>query len=894
MRHHIFQENPSGQYKVAVLINQFSFFKQELINTYVEPLTRQGVAADEIIAFTLDYNEAKKAPTGHIKDYLGKLLPALHSLGVTHLYVADSAYFKVIAGVPKSEAHQGYVLPVKIKGFEHMTCVLGLNYRQLIFNPELQPKIDSSITALVSSMNGSYQAPGLGIIHSAHYPKSVEEIRIALEALHQYPALKADIEGFSLKFDKAGVGTISFAWDKHNGIAFPVDYVAYPDGPNEVGEYGYQSPNIAVRALLVDFLTTYKGELTFHNAGYDVKVLVYQLWMTGLRDTRGLLMGLDIMCARLQDTKVIAYLATNSTAGNSLGLKGLAQEFAGNWALDDEAIKDIRRIPLDKLLQYNLVDSLSTCYVFDKYYPRMVADQQEELYKGLMLDSVKMLIQTELTGLPLSRRRVQEVKAKLEGIRTLHKDTILKSPAIASVELLLRRSAWEKDFADRKGKAKNPDKIMPKQLAAFDKVTFNPNSDQQLGRLLHEVMGLPIIDKTASGAPATGADTVKKLINHTQDQAYKDVLEALIAYGGVGTILDTFIPAFEAALDAGTGDVVWIHGNFNLGGTVSGRLSSSEPNLTNIPAKVQVKIGDIKIDLGKLVKYCFISPPGWLFGGADFNSLEDMISALTTKDPNKLKVYTDGFDGHSVRAVGYWPEAFPDIDPNDPKQVNVLKKQDHPLRQESKVPTFALTYFGTWRTMVANLGWPEDKAKGVEARYHELYKVSDAYAESRLKQASLDGYVTVAFGLRVRTPLMSQVVWGAPRMPSAAAAEGRTAGNAMGQSYCMLTMRAMVDFMKKVWASPYRYRILPVALIHDADYILMEDDIEVVEWANRELIKSMQWQELPEIQHDKVKLGAALDIFWPDWAHATTLPNNADREAIINICKAAKKEFQAA
>lgn len=131
-------------------------------------------------------------------------------------------------------------------------------------------------------------------------------------------------------------------------------------------------------------------------------------------------------------------------------------------------------------------------------------------------------------------------------------------------------------------------------------------------------------------------------------------------------------------------------------------------------------------------------------------------------------------------------------------------------------------------------------------------------------------------------------------MPSAAAAEGRTAGNAMGQSYCMLTMRAMVDFMKKVWASKYRYRILPVALIHDANYNLMEDDIEVVEWANRELIKSMQWQELPEIQHDKVKLGAALDIFWPDWAHATTLPNDADRETIIKICKAAKEEFQAA
>jgi DNA polymerase-1 len=60
--------------------------------------------------------------------------------------------------------------------------------------------------------------------------------------------------------------------------------------------------------------------------------------------------------------------------------------------------------------------------------------------------------------------------------------------------------------------------------------------------------------------------------------------------------------------------------------------------------------------------------------------------------------------------------------------------------------------------------------------------------------------------------------------------------------------------------------------------------VEVVEFANRELIKSMQWQELPEIQHPTVKLGAALDIFYPDWAHAITLPNKADQKTIMELC----------
>lgn len=195
-----------------------------------------------------------------------------------------------------------------------------------------------------------------------------------------------------------------------------------------------------------------------------------------------------------------------------------------------------------------------------------------------------------------------------------------------------------------------------------------------------------------------------------------------------------------------------------------------------------------------------------------------------------------------------------------------------------------MTYQGTWHTLVSNLGWTEEKAKRIEANYHELYKVSDDYIQSRLKQAAKDGYVEVAFGLRVRTPLIKQVMWGAKKMPYEAADEGRTAGNAMGQSYSLLNNRAAVDFWQKVWASKYRLDILPVALIHDAVYALVRDDIEVVEWANRELINSMRWQELPEIQHPTVKLGAALDIFYPDWSKPITLPNDADQALIRATC----------
>lgn len=193
--------------------------------------------------------------------------------------------------------------------------------------------------------------------------------------------------------------------------------------------------------------------------------------------------------------------------------------------------------------------------------------------------------------------------------------------------------------------------------------------------------------------------------------------------------------------------------------------------------------------------------------------------------------------------------------------------------------------------MMKNLGWAMEKSKKIEANYHMLYKVSDDYIASRIKQACTDGYVDVAFGLRVRTPLLKQVVYGSSTMPFEAAAEGRTAGNAMGQSYCMLNNRSSNTFIAKVWKSEYRLAILPCAQIHDANYLLVRDEIGPLLWANKKLTDEMKWQELPEIMHPEVKLGGELDIFWPTWANSITLPNDATGEEIEQLCKQGKFDY---
>ena len=216
-------------------------------------------------------------------------------------------------------------------------------------------------------------------------------------------------------------------------------------------------------------------------------------------------------------------------------------------------------------------------------------------------------------------------------------------------------------------------------------------------------------------------------------------------------------------------------------------------------------------------------------------------------------------------------------------QINSIKSKYPHLRQESKSVTFALTYSGTSYTLVKDLGLSQEQAETIEKRYHELYKVSDNWVKSHIDKACKDGYVTCAFGLRVRTPLIKQAIMGDKRTLKEARAESRTAGNALGQSWCLLNCRSANEVMEKVWNSPYATDILPCCQIHDALYFFIKDSIEVLTWFNNVLIKAMEWQEDPIIAHDIVKLGGDLELFYPSWADPIEIPNGVNQEEIREI-----------
>jgi DNA polymerase-1 len=845
MNHVIFEQNDT--YEVALLIKETALRKPSLLEHYVKPLKKLGVKPNSIVAFDLVYPNPKKVPVSIQKAYLTDLLLVLKDTETKILAVADTNYFKTLTNEKKAEPHYGYVLPCAIKGHEDKKVVLLPNYQALFFNPAIQDKVDMGLKTLADYLSGNYKVIGKNIIHKALYYYEPQHIYTALNDIKEHPSLSCDIETFSLNFWEAGIRTITFCWDTHEGIAFPVDSVD-------------KVKNHKVRRMLLDFFYSYQGVLIYHNANYDIKVLIYELFMEDLLDERGKQTGIEILTRSFQDTKLIAYLATNSCAGNKLSLKDLAHEFAGNYALED--IKDVTLIPEPKLLEYNLIDGLCTNYVFRKFYPQMIADQQLPIYEQIMKPSVKVILQMELTGMPINMPNVVVARSILEKDIAAASGILNSSSLIEQFTYLLREKT--RDVENAKLKVK----VHP--LSHYDDLHYNPNSNPQTQSLLYDFLELPVLDLTDAKQPSVAGDTIKKLMHHTDNPEIKSILETLRNFADASKILSTFVSAFEKAILKADGHF-YLHGSFNLGGTVSGRLSSSAPNLQNIPSTGS--------KYAKIVKDCFSPPKGWLFMGADFASLEDRISALTTNDSNKIKVYTDGYDGHSLRAFYYFPERCPGI-VDTVESINSIKDVFPEVRQDSKAPTFLLTYGGTYHGLMNNVGLDKPVALSIEANYHKLYVESDEWVATKISQAAIDGYVTVAFGLRVRTPVIHQCVMNTSKTPYAAQAEARTAGNALGQSYGLLNNRAGIELQNRLFDSLYRYDILPMAHIHDAQYFIVRDNTDVVEWFNKNLVECMEWQDLPELEHPQVGLGGELSLFHPTWKTEIGLSNGANGKEI--------------
>lgn len=625
--------------------------KAEVKKHYYDPYLK-ALDNDVIVCDLFLLGKKKKTPVAMIKEYCEDLIPALLDMGIRLLVVTQPDYFKVLTKQSKTDARIGDIIETIVPG---LFATYVPNFGRIFYDPEkTKAKIDLGLSTAVRWIQGDTSIVGGDIIHFEAYPETDEEILVWLDKLTEMECdLTCDIEAFSLKHYDAGIGTITFCWNEHEGVAFSVDW--FVDCGDDPKFHGMCVKNPVVRAALKKFFILFQHKMIYHNICFDVYILIYQLFMDEILDQEGMLEGLDVLLRDWDCSQLISYLATNSCAGNELSLKAQAQAYAGNYAVDD--IKDIRLIPEQKLLTYNLIDGLATWYVLKKNWPILVADNQEGIYQDIFRPAVIDVIQMQLTGMPINMEKVVALDKQLQKESDLNVQAMEANPIIQTFVEYMEDKALVKKNLELKTKVVTRDDLgKTKGLT----INFNPDSPPQLQVLLYseDFLGLPVIDLTDTKLPATGADTLEKLKNHTKDPNIHIFLDILIEYKASAIILSTFLPAF---LKAAKGSDGWhyLFGNFRLGGTVSSRLSSNNPNLQNIPSSGSTAV---KKRLAKMIKECFEAPPGWLFVGLDFDSLEDKISAVTTKDPMKVKVYSDGYDGHCLRALAYFGHHMPDLE----------------------------------------------------------------------------------------------------------------------------------------------------------------------------------------------------------------------------------------
>lgn len=250
--------------------------------------------------------------------------------------------------------------------------------------------------------------------------------------------------------------------------------------------------------------------------------------------------------------------------------------------------------------------------------------------------------------------------------------------------------------------------------------TFNLNSPKQLQEILYDEQQLPILSRTPTGQPSTAEAVLQEL-------AFDYHLPAVILeYRSLSKLVSTYIDALPKCINSRTKRV---HTSYNQAIAATGRLSSSDPNLQNIP---------IRSEEGRLIRTAFIAPPQHKLVAADYSQIELRIMAHLSQDANLLKAFAMGWDIHTATAS----EIF---------QVN-LEEVNHEHRRRAKAVNFGLIYGMSAFGLAKQLGIERQDAQFYMDRYFQRYPGVLDYMERTRKQAHQQGYVETLFGRRLYLP----------------------------------------------------------------------------------------------------------------------------------------------
>jgi DNA polymerase-1 len=249
---------------------------------------------------------------------------------------------------------------------------------------------------------------------------------------------------------------------------------------------------------------------------------------------------------------------------------------------------------------------------------------------------------------------------------------------------------------------------------------FNLGSPKQIGEIFFGKLQLPVIKKTPTGAPSTDEEVLQKL---AEDYPLPKVL---LEYRGISKLKSTYTDKLPKMVNRDTGRV---HTNYSQAVAVTGRLSSNEPNLQNIPVRTAE---------GRRIREAFIAPPGSVIVSADYSQIELRIMAHISGDEAMLRAFAEGEDIHRATAAGIFH-----IDPSE-----VQSEQ----RRYAKVINFGLIYGMSAFGLAGNLGVDRAAAQSYIDSYFARFAGVRQYMEDTRQQAKARGYVETVFGRRLWLP----------------------------------------------------------------------------------------------------------------------------------------------
>ena len=335
----------------------------------------------------------------------------------------------------------------------------------------------------------------------------------------------------------------------------------------------------------------------------------------------------------------------------------------------------MRDVPLEQIKEYAAEDADVTLRLRNYFAPYLKSEGVEKLFEEIEMPLVYVLAEMEATG----------VKLDTEALRQ------------SSEVLTMQLASLEQEIH---------------QLAGQE---FNINSNRQVGEVLFDKLQLDTkAKKTKTGLYSTSEEVLEKL------RAKHPIVEKLLDYRGLKKLLSTYLDALPALIHPETGK---IHTSFNQAVTATGRLSSTNPNLQNIP---------VRDELGREIRKAFIADSDdCLFFSADYSQIELRIMAHLSQDPHMVQAFCEGADIHASTAAKIYNVPLDEVTPD--------------MRRKAKTANFGIIYGISIFGLAERLSIPRTEAKELIEGYFQTYPNVRAYMDESIRVAKEKGYVETIF-----------------------------------------------------------------------------------------------------------------------------------------------------